>query len=163
MADERFHAVAYDVEHDGFLGVDAHAVQEVAAEGVIPEYFIGRDQGRTRSGPCGHLRNHVIPLETFTMFRDVNSHEIKGFSQFVERRCAIPEKPAAQRVRVDAKVGSGSRYIAVELAFDVIFQNVEDFFCVHGIIVWKQLTYVNLTKRDFCLAFSLTIVNNLDL
>ena len=45
MADERLHAVAYDVEHDGFLGVDAHAVQEVAAEGVIPKHFVGRDQG----------------------------------------------------------------------------------------------------------------------
>lgn len=31
MADHRLHAVPDDVQHDGFLGVDAHPAQEVVA------------------------------------------------------------------------------------------------------------------------------------
>ena len=47
MADHRLHAVPDDVQHDGFLGVDAHPAQEVVAEGIHPQNLVRSDERRS--------------------------------------------------------------------------------------------------------------------
>lgn len=53
MADHRLHAVPDDVQHDGFLGVDAHPAQEVVAEGIHPQNLVRSDERRPGPG-LGH-------------------------------------------------------------------------------------------------------------